>query len=383
MGLRVFASAAGQNDYRVMPGGLTRVSARRDVRVVSMQRGGASKDTWVLASAPVNTALTLLDRTVGPADLVRAGTGVSSRVAENLFWFGRYSSRSEDTARLLRLALNTVLTDPDEDTAATSSLILLCRQFGLLSEDEAADPALLEAASLEERPSGLAENLRQMSRAGFTLRDRLSPDHWRILNRLLQDTAFDRALSLSEALRWLDRAIGGLMTLSGFVLDGMTRDTGWRFLSIGRRLERLTNGCLALQVAMGEGRASGLSWLLALFDSTITYRARYTGNPEWLPVLDLLVLDATNPRAVMFQVKGIVDYLRKLEAIVGPCGCELVEPLLERLQSLDPGVDLDPEGLRLHALVEELHTSTFALGDVLNERVFSHGDADRLRSIGA
>ena len=173
------------------------------------------------------------------------------------------------------------------------------------------------------------------------------------------------------------------MTLSGFVLDGMTRDTGWRFLSIGRRLERLTNGCLALQVAMGEGRASGLSWLLALFDSTITYRARYTGNPEWLPVLDLLVLDATNPRAVMFQVKGIVDYLRKLEAIVGPCGCELVEPLLERLRSLDPGVDLDPEGLRLHALIEELHTSTFALGDVLNERVFSHGDADRLRSIGA
>jgi uncharacterized circularly permuted ATP-grasp superfamily protein/uncharacterized alpha-E superfamily protein len=383
MSLRVFAAAASDKSYAVMPGGLSRVSARRDVRVVSMQRGGASKDTWVLAPGPVNTALSLLNRTVGPADLVRTGTSVSSRVAENLFWFGRYSGRSENAARLLRVALNTVLTEPDEDPGATSALTLLCRRVDLLADDEAADPALLEAASLEERPAGLAQNLRLMSRAGFTLRDRISIDHWRMLNRLIQDQAFDRELSLSEALRWLDRVIGGLMTLAGFVLDGMTRDTGWRFLSIGRRLERLSFGCLALQTAMAEGRESDLSWLLGLADSTITYRARYMGSPEWLPVLDLLMLDGNNPRAVMFQVKGIVDYLRRLETHVGPCGCELIEPLLERLQSLDPGTDLDPDGLRLHALIAELGACAFALGERLNERVFSHGDGDRLRSIGA
>ncbi len=380
MSLRVFATARG-DDYVVMPGGLTRVSGTRDPRVVSMQRGGASKDTWVLAPGPVNTALTLLGRTVGPEDLVRTGTSISSRVAENLFWFGRYSGRSEDVARLLRIALTTVLTEPDEDPAATAALIVLCRRVGVLDEDEPADPALLEAASLEKRPEGLAQCLRQMSSAGFTLRDRISLDHWRTLNRLVQDHAFNRALSLSQALSWLDRTVGSFVTLSGFVLDGMTRDTGWRFLSIGRRLERLTSVCLALEVAMTEGRDSDLGWLLALADSTITYRARYMGAPEWLPVLDLLVLDGNNPRSALFQVKGIVEYLRRLETLVGPCGCDLFEPLLERLQSLDIATDLDPDGTTLRALLADLRASALALGDRFNEHVFSHGDADRLRVV--
>ncbi len=382
MGLRVFA-VASQRGYDVLPGGLTRMSADRDVRVVSMQRGGASKDTWVLSAGPVNTSLTLLQRTVGARDLVRAGTGVSSRVAENLFWFGRYSDRCEHAARLLRVALNTVITEPDEDVAATATLVSLCERFGLLEAGEDAERGLLESASLEDRPLGLARNLRLMSRAGFTLRDRLSMDHWRMLNRLINDPAFDQPLELPQALAWLDRVVGGMMTLSGFVLDGMTRDTGWRFLSIGRRLERLTFACLALQVALHEGRQAGLSWLLALADSTITYRSRYVGNPEWLPVLDLLVLDPTNPRSVMFQVQGLADYLGRLEPVVGPCGGELVQPQLQRLRALDVESDLDPDGPKLASLVSELRSCAFALSDALTGRVFNHGDADRLSALNA
>lgn len=381
MSLRVFA-AARERGYAVMPGGLTRVAGRRNVRVVSMQRGGSSKDTWVMAAGPVNTAITLLGRTVGPADLVRAGTSIPSRVAENLFWFGRYASRSEDIARLLRIALNTVLTEPDEDPAATTALVALCRRSNLLADDENAGAALLAAASIEQRPGGLAQCLRRMSGAGFTLRDRISNDHWRTLNRLVQDHAFGRPLSLSQAAGWLDRVVGSLMTQSGFVLDAMTRDTGWRFLSIGRRVERLGSLCLALEAAMTEGRDSGLGWLVSLADSTITYRSRYLGSPEWLPVLDLLVLDANNPRAVMFQVKGLVDFLGRLEKLVGPCGSDLFEPLLARLQSLDPGADLDPDAARLLALVADLRAAATQLGERFNERVFSHGDAVRQHALG-
>lgn len=382
MSLRVFA-VASEHGYRVLPGGLTRVSASRDVRVVSMQRGGASKDTWVLSGAPVNTALTLLQRTVGPDDLVRAGGGVSSRVAENLFWFGRYSGRCEDVARLLRVALNAVVTESDDDLAASATLVALCERFGLMEAGEDVESGLLQAASLESRPLGLARNLRLMSRAGFTLRDRLSLDHWRMLTRLTNDPAFDQPLQLPQALSWLDRVVGGLMTLSGFVLDGMTRDSGWRFLSIGRRVERLSSMCLALLVAMHEGRQAGLSWLLSFADSTITYRSRYVGNPEWLPVLDLLVLDPANPRSVMFQVQGIADYLVRLEAVVGPCGSELVQPHLQSLRSIDPGPDLDPDGLKLASLLGDLRACAFALSDTLGERVFSHGDADRLSALNA
>ena len=103
IGLRVFACAS-PNGYVVMPGGLTRVASAADARVISMQRGGRSKDTWVLAAGPVST-FSLLRRSIGPQELVRAGTNLSSRVVENLFWFGRYCERCDATARLLRVAL--------------------------------------------------------------------------------------------------------------------------------------------------------------------------------------------------------------------------------------------------------------------------------------
>jgi len=54
-----------------------------------------------------------------------------------------------------------------------------------------------------------------------------------------------------------------------------------------------------------------LDWLLELSDSIITYRARYRAQPEWLPVLDLLLLDESNPRSILFQLDGILNSLKK------------------------------------------------------------------------
>ena len=107
VGLRVFAVAT-PGGYRVMPGGLTRVAGDGDTRVVAMQRGGWSKDTWVLSQGPVNASFTLLATTVGEGDLASATEKVSSRAAENLFWLGRYGERCEAAARL-RLALSRLL----------------------------------------------------------------------------------------------------------------------------------------------------------------------------------------------------------------------------------------------------------------------------------
>jgi hypothetical protein len=90
--------------YSVMPGGLARVATGANTRIISMQRGGASKDTWVLTNGPVSE-FTLLKPSIGVRDLVRAGANLSSRVVENLFWLGRYSERFDDSARMLRVAL--------------------------------------------------------------------------------------------------------------------------------------------------------------------------------------------------------------------------------------------------------------------------------------
>jgi uncharacterized circularly permuted ATP-grasp superfamily protein/uncharacterized alpha-E superfamily protein len=381
IGLRVFA-AATRDGYLVMPGGLTRVAGSEDVRVVSMQRGGGSKDTWVLGEGVVDTSFTLLRHTVESHGLVRSGAGISSRVAENLFWFGRYAERCDDTARLLRVALGPGLHSAEDEDNAWIPVMELARRHGLLDAEEDADSALLAAATKESNEFGLPANLRRLESVAFNLRDRMSIDNWRTINGLVQDPVFGRTAYLSEALNWLNRTVTGLMTLSGFALDGMTRDNGWRFLSLGRRIERLAFHSIALQAAYSEGIGSGLTWLLELADSIVTYRSRYLSRPEWLPVLDLLVLDAANPRSLSFQVKGIVGYLARMEETYGPCGNDLMAPWAERIESLDPSTDLQPEHPRLRELVEGARTAAFAVGERLTERFFSHAKRERWAALG-
>ena len=382
IGLRVFACAS-PNGYVVMPGALTRVSSADDSRVLSMQRGGSSKDTWVLSNAPVSN-FSLLRRAIGPQDLVRSGSNLSSRVVENLFWFGRYAERCDATARLLRVALGRLIDDtPARHDTEWPAIVSLCRARHLIDpKAEALDDAGIEkaliAATLDEAvPRGLAANLRLLFRVAFHLRERLSLDNWRTLNRLMQEIArqAQRGASLSEVLVQLDRSVTTLMTLAGFALDGMTRDQGWRFLSIGRRLERLHTMSLTLAHALaqaGTGIESDLDWLLEVADSIITYRSRYMARPEWLPVLDLLVLDESNPRSLSFQLFGLYDFLERLAEAFGPCERELLEPLIERLRALDALRDLQPGGAALPALLADLQSLAHTLSDRLTMRFFSH-----------
>ena len=225
---------------------------------------------------------------------------------------------------------------------------------------------------MEDEPRGLAANLRQLNQIAYQLRDRLSLDHWRAITQLVRDPAFNQQVTLSQCINWLDKTIVGMTTLSGFALDSMTRDTGFRFLSIGRRLERLCFLTRAIAVACDEGRESGLTWLLELCDSVLTYRSRYMAQPEWLPVMDLLIRDPANPRSVMFQVNGIHDYLARMEQRHGPCGRELLMPDIELLKSLDLDTEYQPDSPRLMQAVNNLHNSCYALSNRLTLQFFNH-----------
>jgi uncharacterized circularly permuted ATP-grasp superfamily protein/uncharacterized alpha-E superfamily protein len=368
VGLRVFAVATPEG-YRVMPGGLTRVAGDGDSRVIAMQRGGSSKDTWVLSDAPINASFSLLSTTVKPEDLVSSQGSLPSRAAENLFWFGRYGERCDATARLLRVAIAQVLDGAAEHADGVAPALLLADRLGLvdLSDDPAGD--LLRAATHPDE--ALGDQLRQLARVAFNLRDRMSVDNWRTLNQLHNDAVFQQAATLPVALAWLQRAVTSMMTLSGFVLDGMTRGAGWRFLSIGRRIERLSNGCIALRLACREGQAHGLDWLLDLCDSTVTYRSRYLVAPEWLPVLDLLVRDEANPRSVAFQVKGLTEYIAKLETTHGRFASDVLAPAQALLRALDP-IDLHPDSTALVACLERLQAAANAVSDELSLKFFSH-----------
>jgi uncharacterized alpha-E superfamily protein len=173
-----------------------------------------------------------------------------------------------------------------------------------------------------------------------------------------------------------------MVTLSGFVLDGMTRGIGWRFLSMGRRIERLSNLCAALQVATGEGGAQGLEWLLDWADSSVTFRSRYLVAPEWLPVLDLLVRDEVVPRSLAFQLKGLAEYVAKLELSHGRFGSDVVAPAQVALAALTAD-DLHPDSPVLADLLDELQRIAHAVSDELTLKFFSHASSRSVLSLVA
>jgi uncharacterized circularly permuted ATP-grasp superfamily protein/uncharacterized alpha-E superfamily protein len=382
VGLRAFAVAT-PDGHAVMPGGLVRVGLPGDTEAISMQRGGGSKDAWVLSDEPVNSAFSLLRTTVTPEDLGRSKGHLSSRAAENLFWFGRYGERCDASARLLRVALSRSVSETAELEDGAVAALVLAQDRGLLGE--AQDPAdattaLLLAATRSDQ--GLGAVLAQLARAGFHLRDRLSLDHWRILQQLAHDEVFQLEASLPVALNWLDRAVVGLMTLSGFALDGMTRGTDWRFLSIGRRVERLCFLTQALGTALRAGPDSGLDWLLELCDSSVTYRSRFLVAPEWLPVLDLLLRDDSNPRSVGFQVRGLLDFVQRLEAQHGAFAGHGLARAGDALARLAPA-DLDPDNPALARLLQDLHNGAQQLSDHITHRFFTHAQPRSLLHLAA
>jgi len=398
VGLRAYAVVNADGGYSVMPGGLARVATGASTRIISMQRGGASKDTWVLTNGPVSE-FTLLKPSVGVRDLVRSGANLSSRVVENLFWLGRYSERFDDSARMLRVALSRVVEAGGEKTPAVVSAIELAERLGVLpgpGEDteikEGSEHALLEAIYDPAQPGSLAGNIRNLMWSATHVRERLSLDHWHSLNRLQRDqqAALKKHPTLTEAIAFLDRVLGVSSSLTGFAMDNMTRDDGWRFLIIGRRLERLSflAQTIANFLSMPSTRGTGsLEWLLDLSDSIITYRSRYSRLPELLPVLDLLVFDDSNPHGVVFQAGVLTRYLGRMarelgadfEGDLGGALQRLRDFNLEKLENLQ--LDSDRECApcdELAALLQGLDAEAGKLSDWLGMRYFTHvGDVSR------
>jgi uncharacterized circularly permuted ATP-grasp superfamily protein/uncharacterized alpha-E superfamily protein len=381
VGLRVYACATPRG-YTVMPGGLAHASTGPDSRALSVQRGGTSKDTWVLSSEPVGS-FSLLRREVHAQDLVRTGANLSSRVTENLFWLGRLTERCDNSARVLRAALARLVDMSAAGRGADAAAIVeLLHRAEILAEEQArgSDAQLLaavrDAIEDESRP-GLAGMLRQLLFVASQLRDRLSTDNWRVLNNAARRLGRQRGREQPPAdlLAQLDRDIAASMTLTGFALDGMTRDAGWWFLSVGRRIERLQFMALALRAALAGPRDMELDWLLEVGDSSITYRSRYMARPQWLPVLDLLVRDPSNPRSIAFQLKGLEDFLRRIVDAYGDFDVERLGPVIAALDGIDPDAELQHGSARLDALLAQCHARASLLSERVGLRFFSHAGA--------
>ena len=414
--LRVYAIADGQGGWQVLPGGLTRTATGHPA--VSMQHGGSSLDTWVMTDGPVDT-FSMLPTPLRVEDLEhQRQRPVSSRTAENLFWMGRYTERTEHQVRLARTLLG-VLGEDDEPATADVALALgaLAAASGLVPPGVPAldhAPRVFERALVDElaRPGAwsVAFNLDALARTAGNLRDRLAPEHWRLIRDMGERFAqrmrprepapgasVPRAL---EAAHALDRLGLQLAAVTGAHTDRMTRDIGWRLLTVGRLVERLVQVSGVLRAFFerpAAGHPEGFDALLALFDSTITYRSRYQRRQELLPLLDLLVMDESNPRALACVLRRLRTELRKLPG--GPAtgapplpdgAIDHVQRLLAHLPAEGVGcglAQLCPGGGRLVAgpdhpvvrLAEQLMRRGLDLASDVDRTYFSHaGLRDRL-----
>ena len=389
--LRMYVAAAGDS-YAVMPGGLTRVASHSSVPIVSMQRGGGSKDTWVLADGPVSPMSLLAPPTIRIQRERRSGD-LPSRVADNLFWLGRHAERVEHSVRLLR-AVVARMADEDsrevtpERTAllrVLASLQLLPLGVGESLHADGLEQELLSSLFRHSPTSHMRETLEELRRIASNVRDRLSIDTWRILNQLRQDFRLRHGrVQLDDALLQLNRMITDLAAFSGMEMENMTRGHGWRFLDIGRRLERAANTVMLLRASLTAGlpHHAMLGPLLEIADSTMTYRRRYFAEPQLIPVLDLLVADATNARSVAFQVVQLADHVNQLPRDQRAPSPAQEQRLVTRISEEIGCADLDTIGqpgadgsfLDLDALFQKIGDDLRRLSDTIAHYYFSHAE---------
>jgi len=395
--VRVFAMTDGRGGWRVMPGALTRVATRRDAAQdawLSMQHGSVSVDTWVMTEGQVD-ATTLLPKPLSAADLARTRRTVTSRAAENLYWLGRYTERADNSVRLARITLeslnnaNPVLLDALGQLALRNGLtvggvpspVLSVRVFERALVHTMADGAAMSVAF----------NLRALRQCAQALRERLSVEHWKLIDAVgrhfeeqmrailsPRGAASAATESVSDVMMVLQRAATHLAAITGAQADRMTRDDGWRLLSVGRETERLDFLTQSLMLGMQLGlptRDDGFALLLNLFDSTITYRAQFQARRELPPLLHLLVLDLDNPRSLA----NVVGTLRERVTRLARHERKWVRRMLDELPSpqewsLEDLCSVDASGRHaiLLASLKSLSARTQGLSAEVGRRLFSH-----------
>jgi uncharacterized circularly permuted ATP-grasp superfamily protein/uncharacterized alpha-E superfamily protein len=381
--MRLFV-AWHDGDYRVMPGGLTRFDPNGADAIVSLQRGSATKDTWVLsAGAGADIPAKMLAE---PGAAYHRAESTPSRLADNLYWLGRYLERTAQIARLLdRLdpLLRTEIVALDPAVARDSLRILLAAQQSWADDDattgELAAQIRVEADDLDH-PGSLAANLGQLIRVLDQVKVNLPPEFWRVLRRL-------RAIAAQGHPQFESDFGQQLAILEALGSETLAQDMGWRFLKLGRRIERarhivfLAHELLLPERPEGEPAAPPsefrLQTLLHFTDTLFTYRSIYHGVFQPASILAWLVGAPENPRGLRFQAERIAEHLAVLPEVLAPRAVPTLRSTAFRLVSSIKLVD--PSALAEDPrLAAEFFAGAEALLTELNERLsqiyFSHSE---------
>lgn len=397
--MRVFSVGSGAN-YSVMPGGLIRVAHTPEPMELSISGGTTSKDLWILSSQP-DQAPSLIPAKRHNVELKRTTAKFPSRVADDLFWLGQAIDRSDLLARLLRALLARLddvgELDVDEVTLLVQSLEAVGAMTGVprVSEFRAALPNLpagIHAALGDTTQSrSLAQSVSELLRLSSLVRDWISAETWQQLHHSATEF-FENCSSLREPSRIvevLDELILCLASGTGLIDNGMIRGPAWRFLDLGRRIERArTTSAFARSILESEHRSepSILKMVIEFCDCKMTYRARYLDDIQQNAVFDLCITDVTNPRSILSQLELISAHVDELPSATP-------EPLrhdekrltmsavhqVRMLTSEDLG-HTEPE--QLYGVLRHVETSMRELADLLERKYLLHSGTPRQITTG-
>jgi len=316
--VRLFATLV-DGEYQVMPGGIA-LDLVSDSDVARYETGGRTRDVWVTSDTDAAPHVSRLRLSLDAPKITRGGTGLRSRIADNLFWLGRYVERADWTMRLLRGALSRL--DPDQAAFQHRDVVTKALDV-LLAKDQSLVALKKQGAAIEQRARtlmsgrgrryGVMRTLENIHHVASLIRDRLSVELWRTLQTFQTSRIWSgeaEPKSLTEALECLDQGIATLAAFNGMAAENMTRNYGWNFLEIGRRLERAYNLSELMETLFSDSQgeaaeAAGLTFALEAADSILTYRSRYLLAPALPLVLDVLLVDETNPRSIGYQLQAI------------------------------------------------------------------------------
>ncbi|WP_256751566.1 circularly permuted type 2 ATP-grasp protein [Mesorhizobium sp. Mes31] len=301
--LRVYLARTPEG-WTVMPGGFARVGLSLDPTAIAMQRGGQAADVWVVSDRPVERE-TLLPQESDSFTRTRPGS-LPSRAAENLTWLGRYIERSEDTVRILRAYHVRLAETSDPDMPLLADIRDYLDPFGIDVETAI--------------PPGLIGTLDSAVYSAGQIRDRFSPDGWLALKDLSK-TIHQFATTVApgdDATRAMTVILRKLAGFSGLLHENMYRFAGWRFLEIGRRLERGIQIARTLsRLTSAKAPDGALDMMLEIGDSVMTHRRQYPVQTGRRTVIDLLALDPLNPRSILFQLERLKAEIGLLPSVGG------------------------------------------------------------------
>jgi uncharacterized circularly permuted ATP-grasp superfamily protein/uncharacterized alpha-E superfamily protein len=390
---------AGESQYQVMPGGLTRFGKAQDDRLITNQLSALSKDTWILSKTPEKYVSLWSDKTGHISISDEQEQNLPSRVIENMFWLGRYAIRAEYALRLLRTVFMQ-LNNTDHLSEKSYRTILLAvtnvteTYPGFTSTDsvlfENPEAELLSVIIDANRTGSVISSLNEMLNCAEEVKVLLSADTQRVINDIRDNVNYlevairnDFASAPEEAL---DPLVTSLLALSGLVQESMIRGYGWRFIEIGRNLERAYQTlslleALLVPVLQEYDEDSVLETVLLTLETLITYRRRYRARTDVINGLELTLLDESNPRSLnylLLELKEHIDELpgRKKKSFLTK-ECRLILELLNRVQLAQP-LELckinkgDERREQLEAMLKECQNFLNQLATVMSDVYFDH-----------